>query len=277
MKLLLFILLTTPILCETAAPATRANRSFESPDEEVDNYFPRPRPNFSVGGIYLYELYKEPGYMDVTGSLFGFSAQGTYYMNESAILSGEVDYAYGPLKYDGATQEGTPISYDLNGSINNWRGLARLWYPVSRTFYAMWSGGLGLRFLSTEKGGYAGGYRREINYTYLPLQFEFGQNLRRFSWSVFAEYDFFMGGTVNSHVSDATDELPDFENSQSEGSGYRFGSHIKWNLHSFAISVDPYIQLWRIGASDRAYGGGQVFIEPDNETTIFALAVHIAF
>jgi len=110
------------------------------------------------------------------------------------------------------------------------------------------------------------GYRRESNYWYVPLGLT-----SRLMWinggrfALNAEYDYFVGGTQRSFLSDAG--FVDFLNHQHGGSGAR-GSFL---YEGTDWSFGPWFSYWHITQSDSVCSGFLCVDEPNNRTTEYGL------
>ena len=232
------------------------------------------KKNWEIGPEIYYYRYEEPGFdLEWEGMFYGVASAYTYRdwvpaspgqsaPDDKWMWRGEGRFAFGEVDYDGQTMGGTPLRID---DIDDYTVELRLllgpdFLKETRmdTLYA----GIGYRYLNDDFQ-----YERESNYFYIPIGFKTISNLKN-GWSFGAtiEYDLFLWGQQNSHLSDFDPIYPDIENDQSSGYGLR-GS-IKFQKHAPKIGpnidfiIEPFIRYWDIDKSDEVLGG----YEPANKT-----------
>jgi len=186
--------------------------------------------------------------------------------NGGAMFRAEGRLAFGQVDYDGALMDGTPLTYDnqddfvFEGRLllgGDWMG-----GNVLNTLYA----GIGYRYLYDDLGsGGLGSYERESNYLYVPLGYQFDSS-HKVGWSFGfgAEFDVFIIGEQRSHLSDLDPILPDVDNRQNSGYGYRASLRFQHKSKDAIFTIEPFFRYWDIDDSEVEYG---VLFEPANETT----------
>lgn len=239
------------------------------------------KTQFVVGLQTATFKYTEPGLMTDTSQLNGVRL-GLYTPgNSNFIVGGEIEYLTGTAAYDGAYQDGRKLKTSGTNSIATVRGLLGVEFETSESSLLTTFGGLGVRQLANKYDG-PGTYRREIGYTYLPLGLTWKtQMTERLSAGITAEYDLFVSGTVKTHLSDVDSKLPDIENKQSSGSGYRISANLDYQLSDYTIGVQPFYHVWNVADSDKFYAtdgkNRYAFYEPKNETTMVGLDLNLKF
>ncbi|MFH1715738.1 MAG: hypothetical protein ABIF19_00170, partial [Planctomycetota bacterium] len=179
------------------------------------------------------------------------------------MFRAEGRFAFGQVDYDGATQGGSPLTFD-NQDDFAFEGRLLLGGDMLRgdtlnTLYA----GIGYRYLYDDLGnGGPAGYERESNYLYVPLGYQFDSS-HKVGWSFGfgAEFDVFIVGMQRSHV------YPVLENRQNSGYGYRASVRFQHKSQDAIITIEPFFRYWDIDDSEVEPGG----YEPANETTEFGI------
>lgn len=192
-------------------------------------------------------------------------------------MFGRVDarLAYGELDYSGSgTAEAQPNSiFEVRNVFGRDHYVAE---GLMLTPYV----GIGYRSLYNDLRGASStgavGYRRYSRYLYLPIGVSARFNAED-QWVVAPtlEYDYFIRGKQETKLSDTgISGLPDVENTQHKGVGYR-ASLMFENGH---LSFGPWIHVWRIEDSDvvRISPTEGVF-EPQNETREAGVEVNYRF
>jgi len=244
------------------------------------------RNTYSIGPeLYSFE-YEEPGYMEEEGMFYGVAFGYTYrgwvpdspeqsFSDNKMMARLEGRFALGEVDYDGATQDPTTgeiIPITING-IDDFALEGRLllgpeWLGENalNTLYA----GIAYRYLNDDlAGGGPGGYVRESNYFYVPIGFEIDTNIQAdWSWGGRIEYDYFVWGLQRSHLSDIYPLLPDVDNDQESGYGYRASIKLQYKSTDVIFAIEPFFRYWDIDKSKVELGS--VF-EPANETTEFGI------
>ncbi|MEA3225480.1 MAG: hypothetical protein U9Q07_05975, partial [Planctomycetota bacterium] len=261
----------------------------------------RPRPQQSptsrlglrrhaldIGPEIYHFKYEEPGLMEEKGMFygvrFGFTARDWVTASSrksppsgGGMFRAEGRLAFGRVDYDGMLAGGTP--YKANG-IDDFAGEGRLllgrdWLTTG-TLSTMYTG-VGYRYLNDNLATDPAGYERESNYLYIPL----GYNLdigRDVGWSFGfgAEFDVFVFGRQESHLSDFNPALQDIDNHQTSGYGYRASVRLTHKSKAAIFTIEPFFRYWDIDKShhDEIY---DAFVEPANETTEWGIQLSWMF
>ena len=223
--------------------------------------------------------YKEPGYMEEEGMFYGAAFGYTYrgwvpgspeqsFASNKMMARAEGRVAFGRVDYDGALTDGTPFTINgiddfvLEGRLllgPEWLGENTL-----NTLYA----GMGYRYLKDDTSFNPSGYERESNYYYVPIGFEIDTNFKAgWSWAGRIEFDYLLRGIQKSHLNDFDPELPDIENDQDSGYGYRASIKLLYKSTDVIFAIEPFFRYWDIDKSEVSYG----WIEPANETTEYGI------
>jgi len=232
-----------------------------------------------IGPEIYHFKYEEPGLMKEEGMFYGVRFGLTYRdwpipeiktskPDGGGMFRAEGRLAFGRVDYDGALVGGTP--YKING-IDDFAfegrlllGQDHLAEEVLSTLYF----GVGYRYLNDDLATDPAGYERESNYLYVPFGFNFdiGQKV---GWSLGfgAEFDLFVFGRQDSHLSDYSPLLPDVHNDQHSGYGYRASVKLQNKSKGEIFIIEPFLRYWDIGKSEEDPLG----YEPSNETTEFGL------
>jgi hypothetical protein len=235
-------------------------------------------PSFSAGiGFASYE-YREPGIMKTEGNKvaaeFGVNgglAQDYFGTATLRYVTGNVDYR--PDARFGADAESGKRDYyvearALVGHLMRFGGLDVA--PFA---------GLGYRYLYNDLRGVNNlgqvGNRRTNTMFYLPVGVTLAHALRDGARAeAGVEWDQLLHGRQESRLSDAQAGYGDVSNTQHAGFGIKL--HVAYATEHW--KVQPYVDYWRIGASETAPmfvngapdvdGGGQKYLqEPRNRTT----------
>ncbi len=232
-----------------------------------------------------------------------FSSDGSTFMKDSGQLSGFVfsyqrlsqsnvfywklflRYVGGDTHYDGAYQNGDPVEFDTENHIL-WLG-AEWGFPIfeNELFFLAPHFGLTGRALENPKSDTEGDYGRGITYSYIPLgltaNFFLGQNMQL---SLDATYNHFLGGTVETRLSDIGGS--DFENKQEEGTGHELSATLSYFFNSWSMGLKTYYEYWDIEDSESVYsygtnGNGDLVLyelkEPKNETKMLGFQLLFNF
>ena len=219
---------------------------YEEPDIEEEGIFYGVRFGYTVHDMVPASP-KEPP-----------SERGMMFRTEGRVAFGQVDY-------DGALMGGTP--YKIN-NIDDFSfegrfllGADMLHGEILSTIYS----GIGYRYLNDDLSFDPSGYERVSNYFYVPVGYQL-DSCRKAGWSLGfgAEFDVFITGTQRSYLSDVDPILPDIDNDQNSGYGYRASLRLKNKSKDAIFMVEPFFRFWDIDKSDLAYG---LLYEPANETT----------
>ncbi len=242
---------------------------------------------FSIAIESEYFKYTESG-IKLDGLMVGLDGDYQFRSQYGLILNADVYLSFGQPDYDGQTWGGTPVTADSDDFIVEPRVLLGYEYAFR------WSGfegitpysGFGYRYWNNNLDG-SGSYEREIQYWYLPLGIKTVSRINTdWTWGIILEYDLFLSGKVDSHLSDAVSGLNDVENNQDFGDGYgtRVSIQFKKQLPgNRGLSIEPYFKYWDIDDSDAArladYGmyAGYYVYEPANKTKSFGLRLRYHF
>ncbi|HAZ13779.1 MAG TPA: hypothetical protein DCY86_13385 [Bdellovibrionales bacterium] len=234
---------------------------------------PKGPSNFSVYYAKADFDYKEPGLMSITGDLSGFGV--VYQYREAAHVTLEYESLSGNNGYDGQTQDGVPLQTRTEDKITNLRFSVGVPVIQLSRFIAVPYIGIGSRKWDDKLLG-EGGYRREIQYTYAPAGLHAEVQVATFlSFFASGEYDYFISGKVNSHLSDADPLLPDIENKQKKGKGQRYSAGATLSMYNLFCRLHYFVRKWKIKDSEQVktqislgpFGVVELtFVEPANET-----------
>ena len=217
--------------------------------------------------------YKEPGLATIKGVKVGFDVSGTYVFgsqwpdrNKGWFVRGDLRYATGKTDY----------SSGISGSIDNlkdWyyevRGVIGKDFDQGSYVLAPYVG-LGYRHLENDLRGVsttgARGYRRESNYTTLPIGVVHKMKLSsQVQLHTTLEYSHLLRGQQEAKLSDVGLAFTDVSLRQRKGYGLRLGTMAKFDQWS----VGPMVSVWRIKASE--IGGTPPVFEPKNNTVEFGI------
>lgn len=242
---------------------------------------------WSVGTAYGYILYREPGLMKEYGHMYG--VQGSFFHKIGPanlyfwFIKPEVEIYFGQLTYDGRYQNsGAPVQSSSDDTLYNIRVLFGYNYDLIQGLILRPYSGLGIRELQDKIIG-TGGYRREINYSYLPLGIEALKEMNaEWSLSFAVEYDVLLEGSVKTYLSDVSTGSDDIVNVQKNGYGARakFMSNHRLS-ENMRLRVEPYIQYWEVDTSEkiRATDGVNIYeiYEPQNDSRMYGLNLSLLF
>ncbi|MBL8013163.1 MAG: autotransporter domain-containing protein [Candidatus Omnitrophica bacterium] len=147
--------------------------------------------------------------------------------------------------------------------------------------------GFGYRYLNDDTSGLvsstgASGYEREANYFYIPVGLEMAARITE-NWIVSPsiEYDIFLHGRQESHLSDVSNAYPDITNKQHDGFGVRGAVKFIREFPSMSLVFEPYYRYWDIEDSNVSTGVGGLFIvsgmEPANTSQEYGLRLGAIF
>ena len=228
--------------------------------------------------------YKEGSLMKETMDMQGINVQMTMPLANGALqVTPDLEYVTGNGTYDGGIQHSdgtvTPAKADTNTRITSLRGLVGPRFFAGSNVRIVPFAGLGTSKLENKISGTAG-YRREVEYLYLPLGVDFKAKIGE-TWALglAAEGDILLVGHVKSYLSDIDSSLPDVENSQTSGTGYRVSASVTKYFQSVAVSLQPYVYHWKVAESQKTYvqSLSATFIEPENETNLVGANVVVTF
>ena len=182
--------------------------------------------------------------------------------NDGWFLRGDIRYATGKGDY----------SSNLTGTLNDRpdryyevRGLVGKDFDLGNYTLSPYAG-LGYRHLYNDLRGVTStralGFRRESNYTTLPVGVTHKMNLaNQMQLLTTVEYSHLIRGRQDSKISDALPATADISLKQPSGYGVRLGTMFRFDTWS----VGPSLILWRIKESDRG-PAPLLFSEPRNNT-----------
>lgn len=273
-KIILAVMAIAGLACATTEIAMA--------DEQVASELKTKTSNEIGLTVASYE-YKEPDIsMSQKATKVGIDYNGTMALSNDWFVRGDLRYATGKADYSSpasGTKNGNPDwYYELRGTFG--RDFSMETYSLSP--YT----GLGYRYLFNDIRGATStgaiGYRRESQYTYLPVGVTHRLKLESTArLSTTLEYDYLINGEQKSHFSDVTILYPDLTNNQHKGYGIRGSMYYEKDNWSFG----PWFQYWNIDKSDLApftvtvlgvtYTGN--VWEPKNTTTDVGLRLGYKF
>lgn len=224
-----------------------------------------------VGVTFSTYKYTEPGVLTLKANKIGFEYSGTYAIGSEWPNRSNGWFVRGDLRFaTGKADYSSPLSGTLNNLPDRYfevRGLIGKDFDLGDYTLAPYAG-LGYRYLFNDLRGTTStgaiGYRRESNYTTLPLGLTHKMALADQKQLVTTvEYSYLIRGKQDSTLSDVTPARANVSNTQRNGYGLRVGTMVRFPTWS----VGPYMALWRIKDSDRS---GAVF-EPRNSTYEFGV------
>ena len=217
--------------------------------------------------------YNEPGNMSIKATKVGFDYTGTYAIDSEwpnhskgwfvradlRYATGKGDYSSG---FSGTLTDRADWYYEIRGLI----GKDFHFGDYTLSPYA----GLGYRYLFNDLRGVsstgARGYRRESNYTTLPIGVTHKIKLSNQAQLLSTvEYSYLARGRQDSTLSDAFAANQNISSTQRSGYGLRLGTMARFP----AWSAGPYLNLWRVNESDRS--NGTLIFEPRNNTYEFGV------
>ncbi|HET6719120.1 MAG TPA: hypothetical protein VFH22_05715 [Rhodocyclaceae bacterium] len=206
-----------------------------------------------------------------------FGGRFAYTFGITRAMFGRVDarLAYGELEYSGSgTAEAQPNSiFEVRNVFGRDHYVAE---GLMLTPYV----GIGYRSLYSDLRGQSStgavGYRRYSRYLYLPIGLAARFNAED-QWVVAPtiEYDHFIRGKQETKLTDTgIAGLPDVENTQRKGVGYRASLMFENGQFSFG----PWFHVWRIKDSDIVrISPTEGLLEPKNETKEAGVEVNYRF
>ncbi len=238
-------------------------------------------PNrFAIGGDTSSFTYREPGLMTDSGFMYGVKGQYDRLVESVPLkFSAEGGLVAGVLGYTGQKWDGTPLTDSTTDLIFNLRLLGAWEFRSHAGSFSPYVG-IGYRYLN-DNGQDSSSYEREISYEYLPIgaRFQLAASGNS-SFGVAVEYDYFLQGTVVTHLSQLGSNYPDLNNTQSSGEGYRLTANWTQRFRFADLRIEPYWQHWEIGNSDSQViqataKSVQSGMEPANSSDQIGLTVSI--
>jgi len=244
-------------------------------DEPVNLVESLQKSTWEIGPEIYYFKYEEPGFnLEWEGIFFGLDSAYTYrdWVPTSPKKSAKDDkwmrrfegrFAYGQVDYDGYSEDGTPASLNnIDDYALEFRILLGPDFPKQKRMDTLYAG-IGYRYLYDDFQ-----YARESNYLYIPVGLKTIGNLKnRWSFEATAEFDIFLWGQQNSHLSDVG--FVDIENEQDSGYGLRGSVRFQKHGEKTDFIIEPFIRYWNIDKSDVMLG----CYEPENETIEYGICL----
>ena len=248
-------------------------------NEEISKHF------FTLGTEVSYIKYEEPGSisMQEKGMMYGIAGSYAYH-DKRMVVKLEGKFSYGQVDYDGAYQDGTPLTESgISDYMLELRWL--LGYDfVAKAVTITPNLGVGYRYLqdnSQDKSD--AGYQRESNYIYIPIGIGTVANLGN-GWSLGTniEYDLFLWGRQISYLNFIDPNYSAIENEQTQGYGVRGSISIAKKGKKVGFIIEPFIRYWNIKESREGsilYDGIPVGygIEPNNDSTEIGCRLAVTF
>jgi hypothetical protein len=227
--------------------------------------------------------YLEPGYVSFYGLMYGVDGLVQLNYHSGFDLRIDASLLYGNIQYDGSVKDiQTGAIAPLKAGSYDYVFVTR----IKPEFQLGQNGGsdyffnfgLGFRYLN-DRVNSTSGYQREVSYVFLPIGLRTESRIGdAFIIGADLEYDFFLVGKVNSHLSDTNPSNPDVTNTQSSGYGIRAQTEFRFLAGSNWYGIRPYFQWWNIGASNAApYTQGLVLVEPQNSSSLFGIIFDVGF
>ncbi len=246
--------------------------------------------NLELGPDIRYLNYKEPDYdIDITGLMYGISGKFTYHgisnMDNYLLAGLDFEVLGGGLDYEGQTQSGTPLEESSDDWLVETRALIGSEYFFGDENILTLFTGIGYRYWNNNISGSAG-YEREVQYWYAPIGIKtVGHLYSNWTAGMNAEFDFFLGGKVKSHLSDVDPDFNDPEVDQDPANGFGLGFSLHFTRdfkrRNQSLMFEPYIRYWEIEKSDKSKltsNGNFVHIfEPENETVSGGVRISLSF
>jgi hypothetical protein len=288
----LAMVFAAPAVCEAAeAEHTNPNQaggappvasSWADPQQSLASRLGLRSHSVDIGPEVYHFKYKEHEVMEENGMFYGVSfgltsrdwvasSRQTSNPDGGGMFRAEGRVAFGDVDYDGMLMDGTPYKAsgidDLAAEGRLLFGQDWLAFEALSTLYA----GVGYRYLNDNLAPDPAGYERESNYLYIPLGYNFdGGQAVGWSFGFGAEFDVFLLGRQESHLSDLGPLLVDVDNDQDSGYGYRASIRLKHKSSDVIFTIEPFFRFWDIDESDLddTY---HTFVEPANETTEYGI------
>lgn len=232
--------------------------------------------SFAIGPSLSQITYKEPGYMEDKGVMYGLSS--------SYLWHGDALGPIGMIKVESeATWGSVDYSSNSSGSIKGvpdsmfeTRLLLGTNFPREGSTVFTPYAGLGYRRLTDNSEGMISslgklGYSRLSNYYYSPIGIDISSDLKK-GWSIGGslEYDHLWHGTqvTGGYIF----------NDQKKGYGVRAAAKIRKQLdNSSILSFEPFIRYWNIDVSEMVVSGSYLVVEPKNNSTEYGIRIALEF
>lgn len=207
------------------------------------------------------------------------------------LLEARAEIFGGMLTYDGQYQDGTPLRTSTIDVLVEQRGVIGYDFHSGRLRITPYMG-VGYRYWF-DRIQDEGGYRREIHHLMMPMGLELAWDVKRtLVAGVRGEYDLFLQGWVDSHLSDVHPEWGDARNRQRFGSGHgaRGAAFVTWACRPGAfLAGEAFVRYWHVADSERTIVSGpddsrtsqveeQYYVwEPENRAVMLGLTIGVAF
>lgn len=244
----------------------------------------RQEHTFALGITGEYFEWHEKG-VTIDGPLYGVCGTYAYHGDNRVMANASLTLSYGELEYDGFTWSGSAAHANTEDSRVEFRGLAGYDWRVTEKLIVTPFVGLGYWYWNNDIKG-SGGYERETTYWYCPFGVQTTSPLsHNGEWGVAAEYDLFLGGEVQSHLSDADSGFnnPKVNLKAGDGYGVRCSVWVAAKMgEGFRLRIEPFVTYWNIEESNSTkleLNGttiGNVF-EPSNDTTSYGVRLSMEF
>ncbi|HVK62202.1 MAG TPA: hypothetical protein VM432_11655 [Bdellovibrionales bacterium] len=228
-----------------------------------------------VTARYMYMKYEEPGLMKDTGPLYGFGVGYQMTFPGEGTARAELDFLQGNLTYDGAYASGAKLVATSKNYLFNLRAM---WINPFGESPVSGLAGLAFRNLH-ERTDAPGAYTRITSYIYAPFGLIVGGDFGG-GWHLTgsAEYDLFLGGRVDTKLSEVGPGYNDVVFEQTKGFGYRLSTLVRKDFGPWALRAEPYYHYWKIAKSAPERGSTTSnYVEPDNNTTMYGVNIGADF
>jgi hypothetical protein len=270
---------TALIACILLTGSARATEDAETAT------LPAPRA-WRIAPEVSHYRYKEPGVMTNEGTLYGIVGSYTFRSHgegslfssgsrDSTTITLEGRLGFGEMDYDGSDMyTNEPLS--INGIDDFLLDLRMLWgreRPEARLLNGVHAG-LGYRYLNDDSSSQLGGYERESNYLYVPLDarkdFELAD---RWTLSLKGEFDMLLIGRQISHLDEADPTLPEVRTWQWPGFGAGLALDLRHTNRNIDLALSPFLRYWWVDDSSTSEG----YYEPENNTFEYGLSFVVRF
>lgn len=230
-------------------------------------------------GLYASSItYKEPSVMTEDGYLTGILGRFSVHKNGQALLF-DINYSSGDMDYDGS---GTINK--IPDSMLEVRGMLGQDFYLRRGARITPYIGLGYRNLNDDSSYMASstgalGYERDETYWYAPIGVEVLGSPMHNGWSIGGrvEYDYLIKGINHTYLS-SIPGYSDITLKQNSGSGYKVSAEFSRPLSGLVVfNVEPFYAYWHIDESEITSSDGSDYIEPDNNSREWGVALSVAF
>jgi hypothetical protein len=239
----------------------------------------------SLGMEFSNYLYKEPGFMQETGTRHGFFTEFRLndFIYSDSFLALQLLYVGRSIDYDGATMSGDLLritdveDYYLEGRLLRGTVFLKGGSVELHPYF-----GIGYRYLYDDLGSTRGpgGYERLQRYIYSPIGIDVIHDCANdFALSLNAEYDLFLWGLNTSGKNLFGDVGENFH--QYGGYGFRFSGKIIYkNNRQSTIYLEPFFRYWDITTSEKIYSFVEdkesYTYEPNNFTREYGIQLKLA-